>query len=266
MTFHAGSIFLSKITGGLFKPKKNPSKSKVAENSATVSTISEASKIEDDELSLVTSLFENKQSKFQCPSGKSTTYNRNYFLWDLEKSDKSASENFLYERVEDSVEEILNQNLLNKISLQFPLEGLLQKGDNDFYFLKLSDSYLKLLFPLLGDETIKPVSFPMGAHIPVVTCDEAKELDQTLLNSQLGNKFFFTVKRAICIKPSQGNLEAVYGLEVESKTVESLREFFQLPPKICGRDFLIIFAAKMMKNPKPCQELYLRVSPALSQA
>lgn len=217
--------------------------------------------------SLSSPFFQNLFNKNQTDNpllAQKTTYAQPYFLWKVDKRSKITPEFLLFERYEDKVIKHPNRNLFSKARLETESKGVLKKTSEGFFYLDISDEFIHLLFPYLLSEGAHKPFFPMGAHIPVISCEES-EIYQILDKvKEVGSSFRFFLKDFVTIEPRSHHLEKVWAFLVECQDIVHLREKYHLTSKLCSQDFMIVIGAKP-KEEKTLQNQdngFFRINPA----
>ncbi len=123
----------------------------------------------------------------------------------------------------------------------FPLRGKLKKKENLLY-VEIPENFLEIL-PLLPVEGIEPPPYfgkdLVGLHITVIAPSEMNQLSLSEM-AELGQDFSFDLKGIAYAKPENlQDIEKVYFLELEAKSLENLRIHYGLPAKIQDHEFHI---------------------------
>lgn len=119
-----------------------------------------------------------------------------------------------------------------------PQEGELIAKPDGFVYLKVNDSYIHTLFPLLGleeDGFTEPPYFRTkdapGAHISVFYVNEHVKPEE------VGQKFKFELKKIVIVQPEHDTRYAI--LEVDSPQLEGLRKKYGKTTKLKNHEFHI---------------------------
>ncbi len=128
------------------------------------------------------------------------------------------------------------------------LEALLREK-NGFFYLEvpqdLIEGFIKLI-PRKGldkPEKAIPPSDYVGAHISVITVEEAKKLKKSV--KEVGETFEFKIEGIGVAEPQKWeDVKEVYFINVKSHELESLRKKYGFSRLIKGHDFHISVAIK----------------------
>ncbi len=189
---------------------------------------------------------------------KKTSFSRPYFLWNT--AIDSDHDELIFERFDDEIILIKNLNL--------SLEGTLKKLSNGFCFLDIPDELIQQFSPYITQNGAENASFPMGAHIPVISCSESRALSLQSLQEE-GQSFSLTLKSLIKVKPCTGDYESIWAIEVCCDQLSLLREKYRLPSKLCSSEFMITLGAKtklIQQKPDLSSSGYFKINPAIQPA
>lgn len=122
-------------------------------------------------------------------------------------------------------------------------KGILTEHPDGYVYLKVDDNYIHQLFPMLSNPNYtKPPYFRRkdspGAHVSVIYADER---GQTGAISEIGQTFLFTLKN-LAVVPEKTQRWIV--LQIESPSLEALRQKYGLSPLLKGHAFHITIAEK----------------------
>lgn len=131
-----------------------------------------------------------------------------------------------------------------------PSCGTVYRNEAGLVYLKVSDSYIKELLPLLKaslpPKTAAKLQAPptgsgqLGAHISIIYPTELKALIDPL--PERGRKECFTVAAVNYVEPDNSDYKGVYFLQVYSGDLNTIRTNYALSPTYQGRDFFITIA------------------------
>lgn len=195
---------------------------------------------------------------------RKTTYAQPYFLWKTHKKSLGTPEFLIFERFEEKVEEHPNKDLKIKASLSLNCKGVFKRTKEGFYYLDISEDFIEKLFPYFLSEGAHKPFFPMGAHIPVISCEESEIYQLPKDIKELGQTFQFSLRKFIVIYPNFHHLEKIWALTIESEQLNHLREKYHLTSKLCSQDFMMILGAKPRaeKTLHKSPEGFFRINPA----
>ncbi len=261
-----------KALSPLFARKSPISHSKEAVDSDRIFTeVQPSQKVKKVSLETLSTPFFQKLFKKPGASSspfKKSTYAQPYFLWKTKRRCKKTPEFLIFERYEEKIEDYPDENLLTKAQLAFSCKGELKQTQEGFFYLDISEEFIDKIFPhILAEGAHKPF-FPMGAHIPVISCEESEIYPLPKDIPELGQTFTFTLKKIMVIHPNSHHLEKVWALSVHSDEIMHFREKYHLTSKLCSQDFMIILGAKPKKEKTLSKksEGFFRVNPAQLQA
>lgn len=128
------------------------------------------------------------------------------------------------------------------------LKGTLEKTEDGFVYLDLSNDVIHGLFTLIDEDGIeKPPYFKgdrsAGAHISVMSGEEITDKEI----KEVGDKFNFKLGDFYSVAPEGWeNMERVWFVEVESPELEELRKKYNLPKSYKGKghNFHVTVAVK----------------------
>lgn len=125
------------------------------------------------------------------------------------------------------------------LALSLPTTGIVKQKKNGFLYLDVDNSFITEVIPYLDiSATIKPLktgSKSMGAHISIMTEDEAKKLN-LLTVPEVGSEISFEVLEIRSFSVSGAKTWAII---VTAPSLEALRVQYGLPPKLQNHDFHI---------------------------
>ena len=128
-------------------------------------------------------------------------------------------------------------NLLDA-ALRFPCKGNTQLTENNLFCLKVDDSYIHQLFPILEDEQIKKPNYfgskSIGGHITIIYPEENRIINA----DDLQQEHHFLVKNIVTAEINQ---KTYYVLLVDSPSLLQLRKKYHLPELLCFKGYSIGF-------------------------
>lgn len=128
-------------------------------------------------------------------------------------------------------------------------KGPLEKTEDGFVYVKVSDDYIFETVELLGNGEIDPPPYfgegKVGAHITVIEAIESKE---KRLNLPLGKPIAFKIVNfaSVDVKNDEG-IRRIYFFTVDAPELERIRKANGLSPKIHGYDFHITAAIENLE-------------------
>ena len=131
--------------------------------------------------------------------------------------------------------------ILNRARFTLPSKGELKQKSDGYVYLKVSDDYIKKLFPMLklpdynSPDYFRSAEAP-GAHISVFYKDESNHIRDL---NELGKTYNFKIEQLNVV--DRGTYIV---LAVRSKGLEDLRKDYGLSPLLHGHDFHITIAKR----------------------
>lgn len=130
---------------------------------------------------------------------------------------------------------------------QLPHQGVLQDNGKGYIYLKVDDSYIKDVFPLLRAEGYKEPAYfrrpdSPGAHISVFYEEETRGLTKKI--TEIGQDFSFVPDRIETVRNGRNRYII---LKVTSPDLEALRKKYGLRPLLQGHDFHVTLAVQRVR-------------------
>ncbi len=121
------------------------------------------------------------------------------------------------------------------IEKHLPCQGTLEQDAQGFTYVNVSDDYIHCLYPLIQESNIEPPLYfgpgLHGAHITVLTAEEAKEHDLIGHISEVGTKVCFKLVECSAVEPpSMPKGTTFYLLVVNAPILDQLRKKYHLDP------------------------------------
>lgn len=135
------------------------------------------------------------------------------------------------------------QKIIQWVQNRLSHKGTLMENPDGYVYLKVEDSYIHQLFPMLSNPKYNAPPYfrrkdSPGAHVSVIYKDERHK---TGAISEIGQTFIFTPNN-LAVVPEKTQRWIV--LQVESPGLEALRRKYGLSPLLKGHDFHITIAEK----------------------
>lgn len=126
-------------------------------------------------------------------------------------------------------------------------EGTLNRTEEGFVYVKVTDDYIFETLKLLGDHTIEAPPYfgpgKVGAHISVIYAEEVK--DKELIVPHLGKSIEFKIINFAKVNASNKNgNRCIYLFTVECPELERIRVLNDLPLNMHGIEFHITVGIK----------------------
>lgn len=196
-----------------------------------------------------------------------TTYSKSHYFAHVKQLESPSYPGLIKERFKEKTTSVTSSKLLFEAQFQLKRDGILKKTPDGLVYLHISDDYIHKLYPLLDEEGTQKPSY--CAHIPIISEKELSTLNLEQLK-EFGEVFDFTIKNCQCIHSSEhSDVESIWVLNVESPSLEHLRERYGLSSKLHSQEFAIVIGIKPRETPIQSKEqdsYYFRINPAISYA
>lgn len=195
-----------------------------------------------------------------------TTYAKPHYFTHTKQIAHPSHPFLIQERVKEKTTSVISPKLLFG-ARQFKQYGTLKQTSDGLVYLQVSDDYIHKLHPFLAlDGAQKPF---YCAHIPVISEKELSTLSADQIK-ELGESFNFSVKDCQRINLEQHpDVESMWVLNIESPSLEHLRERYGLSSRLHSQDFTIVIGTKLKEitiQPKKQDSYYFKVNPATCYA
>jgi hypothetical protein len=184
----------------------------------------------------------------------------------LSHNSKNLDFSYLLKLSKKQAKKESHRKVFSYIAHNLTCKGILKINSNGCVYLDVDDQFIHAMFLFIEDKNIlKPPFFktcapPYGAHINVILESEYRNKIYIPVE-EIGKEVKFFIKGLYSIDPEDNqDFEKVWFLEIESPSLEKLREKYHLPPKIKGHNFKITIATKKSSSKKKLPLMKINIS------